>query len=396
MKVIGMKKVYFFLIISMVVLYVNVGFGLDISKSMKNPTTKYQEQIMEKVYDFCIQDDLLFASLSIEEEIRIYNKSNPMAIELINTIDCGYVTVLETIGDLLLVGHHYTSDITIMNVSNPLDPQTVGIWDSEHDYQMDDLIIHENYILMSGIADSVIIINISNPSLPTTIATYYGEVSITLAFLRVYGNLLFRFRTGDAFEVISIEEIDNPEYITQISDFEMFRPKTMDMIVKNNYLIQVTGPGKFRVFDLENVYSPELVALGDYDVEKRRAVTQDENILYVSNMYDIYLMNITDPLNILTYGIIEDTGHIDKMVTDGDYLYCRYNLIDTGRLVVIPVEDAIDYEVIETTPPTSSPPGTSISLDPTIELRMSGIIGGTLIITSMIVIIQRLVRKRKK
>ncbi|NHK31085.1 MAG: hypothetical protein FK730_07015 [Asgard group archaeon] len=282
-----------------------------------------------------------------------------------------------------------------MNVSNPLDPQTVGIWDSEHDYQMDDLIIHENYILISGIADSVIIINISNPSLPTTIATYSGEVSITLAFLRVEGNLLFRFRTAFYIEVISIEEIDNPQYITQIPEGQ-YNWLTIEVLMKENYLIQIRLAGKLRIHNLENVNNPVLVAEGDFAPDQE-SVSQDENILYISNRYEIYLMNITDPLNIITYGIIEDTGHIDKMVTDGDYLYCRYNLYDTGRLVVIPVEDAIDFTVPpESTPPQSTTPETSLPPLSTIELSIPLLEIGTIFYGVIIGLIYGLMRKKRK
>jgi hypothetical protein len=96
----------------------------------------------------------------------------------------------------------------------------------------------------------------------------------------------------------------------------------------------------------------------------------------------IYLVNITDPENTKTIGKIDGAGRISKIQTNGEYLLCIYQ----GDYWVIPVEDAVEFEV-DTTPTEKTSPTKKIS----IHLITMGIL--YVVITGLI---QRLLRKKRK
>jgi hypothetical protein len=391
MKVIGMKRILFILILGLAIISLKKPTHriATIANGEKEFTGKYPAQINGQVKDFCINNDLLFVSIN-EGDIEVYNKSNPNALELITVIPCENTTKLATKGDLLITGGLKTSLIKTINISNPLEPDVLGIHESEYTYDpLYQIVVQGNYLFAVDV-HTIDIYNIADPTNITKIATYNSVMSSPLPYMYISGNLAFKYGTEEGVEIIDIDDIDNPQFLAIVDEVE-FKYRTEDVMVKDGYLITMPYTDALKVYDMENPSDPKLVERGD-ETGNFFCMTRDGDITYLADANDIKIINMTNMREIKTFGVILDTSQVTQMVIDDEYLYCVFMPAGYGGLGVIPVDDAIDYTVTYT-PPTSTPP---TSRTPgTISLVAPGIIIGVVIPLLFIGIIRALILKRK-
>ncbi|NHJ47582.1 MAG: hypothetical protein FK733_07330 [Asgard group archaeon] len=332
------------------------------------------------IWDIYIQGDLLFISRN-NGEVEIYDNTNPTDIALIKTITCPKLSRLVAKEDLLITGAYENGEICLIDISDPSFAEIIGriVGNDPYNY-MYDMCISGNYLFIANYSKTVIY-DISNPEGVSKIATY---TSISPAMkIQVHGNLLFRYGgMHDKVEIVNITQINSPQFLRKIEN-ESQQERVVEIVVKDDYLITFFSYYKAEVYDIKNPKIPALVDLGDLR-EYVECATYYRNTTFVVDEYQVFLMDITNPENIKTIGLINNTGRIYDVAANGEYLFCDFG----EGYGVISVDDAIDYEVIENSPPERTP-------RPTINLELSGVIEG-LSITIIVIIFQKILSEKRR
>ncbi|NHJ38783.1 MAG: hypothetical protein FK731_02035 [Asgard group archaeon] len=352
MKLKGFNKTLLIILIFLMPIQdLNQSTNLNVISSIEKDSSKYNQQIIGDIIDFCIQDDLLI--ISIENEIRIYDNSDPEGIKLLSVIKRVNKMHVEVHENLLVTADKYTSEILVINISNPKEPEILSSHQSELDYDPIYCMLVLNTTIFVCDTGYIDVYDFSNPYNLEKISTYRSIRRDMGYKLYAYDKLLFKFGNEHGVEIININQLTKLEFVAVI-DKTVYAQRTIGVIMKGNYLITIPYTDvTIKVYNMENQSNPELVARGDF-INHFLSRANWEDRLFIAGFSNVYVMDISNPLGIETKYIIPNTLRIDSFVADDLFLYCVSNFFSYG---VITLEYMIPFTPppIITNPPTTYP-----------------------------------------
>jgi hypothetical protein len=321
--------------------------------------------------------------ISIDTEIRIYNNSNPTAIELLTVIERENYMHVEVFGNLLITGDKRNSEILVINITNPLEPEILSSHQGQYIYDpILNMFVHET-TLFTSTANIVDVYDFSNPRNILKKGFYQSSINLSI---RLYASddLLFNLGGQYGVEIINVTQLDEPYLLTIIDETE-YKERTMAVMMKENYLLTVPFIGaEIKVYDMMNPSNPELVARGDV-TGHFSTITSWEDNLYVADYNKICIMNITNPEDIITEYMIPGSEQIRICFeADDSYLYWS----DFYSYGVTALDNAIPYD-----PSYYPTPTDPVSI---INLKIPTIIIVIIAPILVIVFIQKTLRYQRK
>ena len=243
--------------------------------------------------------------------------------------------------------------LIIIDISNPSSPTFVSSCDTFDEAR--DISVNGDYAYIACGYNGIQVININNPLLPKK--TGWCNTSGYAYNVKIEGNYAY---VADGYNGLQVIEISNIVNISLLGDVSThYRIDDLEIDGKYAY---TTGGLDFNVYDISNHSNPVLV--DTYMETTFESFTLIGDIAYICTGSDIFILDITDPLNVQFLGVDESisarymavSGHLAYVIVQGFDCY-----VNTYR-----IEDSTVFW------PLDDPPGGySISL-PVADILVSG------------------------
>ncbi|MHA2277415.1 MAG: LVIVD repeat-containing protein, partial [Candidatus Kariarchaeaceae archaeon] len=244
-----------------------------------------------------------YAYVTTNDALVIIDISNPSSPERINEINMegfGPVTVVRD--ELAYIINMASHEFLIANVSSPENPDTIGRYDPDLDWEsFDDLMIKlalvDNYLyVLSNVLD-LMVFNVQDPTNPILIGEYNtGDGNAGLA---ITNDVLFYTNNEIGIKVLNITNRTTPYQIASLNmDRGVFDLDSHEEILYvSNYFFGV------MILNISDPFNPRLISsLGEtpnvMDPPRSRAVSGNDTFLAIAKMErGVSFVDVSDPTN---------------------------------------------------------------------------------------------------
>ena len=228
--------------------------------------------------------------------------------------------------------------LAIIDISNPLNPQTLSIYYPPEDIMNFTLV--DDLVYVADYSHCLRVVDVADRFEPFETFVYndFGH-DYDVEVCSNYAVLTQDYR----FEIIDISNIANPVEI----GFQELTWAVQEVEIADNvaYLVQSVNP----VLTALDLNSPEpLTILGTLSVEYEYAVRDIEvydHYAFLDYSGGILIVDIADPANMQEVGMIHERGGVRSLEICGHYLYYQSELFD---LKVLDISDPINPVVLGT------------------------------------------------
>ena len=303
----------------------------------------YDNPSASHILDATIQDDLLIVSGMIGG-IEFYDISNPQNLNHLNNLQLSsggggggtkpncivasgnyaYVTTNQGLG--------------VINISNPSNPQYLGIVSGTNGYSLENLDVYENFLAVAAHEDGVLFYDISNPSNPEYITTV-GTVNAWAIKMEESPNhpnyeFVIYIADGESIYTVSYMYYNNSHSFSGIDNI-ILDSAVKDIAYSNGLVYFAKGTGGVDVYQTEGTLS---FSIDDYNY------TFDCSMhvpCYLDNYNTSVLANRIDTFN--NKLAVSDWDDVEILEWDGE----NFNLVGfkntTRRTMAIATKDNYIY-----------------------------------------------------
>ena len=303
----------------------------------------YDNPSASHILDATIQDDLLIVSGMIGG-IEFYDISNPQNLNHLNNLQLSsggggggtkpncivasgnyaYVTTNQGLG--------------VINISNPSNPQYLGIVSGTNGYILENLDVYENFLAVAAHEDGVLFYDISNPSNPEYITTV-GTVNAWAIKMEESPNhpnyeFVIYIADGESIYTVSYMYYNNSHSFSGIDNI-ILDSAVKDIAYSNGLVYFAKGTGGVDVYQTEGTLS---FSIDDYNY------TFDCSMhvpCYLDNYNTSVLANRIDTFN--NKLAVSDWDDVEILEWDGE----NFNLVGfkntTRRTMAIATKDNYIY-----------------------------------------------------
>ena len=351
--------------------------------------TKYSPHLIGEIqigvtHEVFVESD--YAYVTTNDALVIIDISNPRSPERISEINMeGYSPVAVVRDELAYIINMASHEFLIVNVSSPENPDTIGRYDPDLDWEnFDDLMIKlalvNNYLyVLSNVLD-LMVFNVQDPTNPILIGEYNtGEGNAGLA---IANDILFYTNNEIGIKVLNITNRTTPYQIASLNmdrgvfDLDIHE----DILYVSNYFFGVV------LLNVSDPFNPRVISsLGETpnlnDPPRSRAVSGDDTFLAIAKMErGVSYVDVSDPTNPHEVALYNDSFPTNCLY-DGNYVYITDH--DTSRSFQI-----VEFVAEEPLTDTSSSVGTN-----TTSATIPGL--GILVVGLGLLVLIRLGSRRK-
>jgi hypothetical protein len=254
--------------------------------------------------------------------LAIFDVSNPKAPVLISAYSTGGTRIqdLAVSGRYLYTANLFSSDMTVIDISNPYSPNTVGSVIIGNNPA--GIYLSSHYVFVTSPTDATLsIVDISNPSSPRKIST----VSVGSTPENVYVSGHYAYVANSGSNTISIIDISNPLIPVQVSTATVGNGPYSAYVSGRYAYVNNTSSNTMSVVDVSNPASPVTV----------QTISTGANPYYTygSGRY-VYVINNTDSnMSVFDISGTETTSLIAHSAEIGN-LQVRNDIFTDGQLQV--------------------------------------------------------------
>lgn len=201
------------------------------------------------------------------------------------------------------------------NVTNPANPQLIGIFDQTA-YN-----IRAHYIQGTkaylGNNSNIRVLDLSVERNPIPQLGYFSNNYNSITGIEVRGSLAFLATRSTGFCIVNIE---HPSSMFEVSRIPT-TSETFDVAVEGSYAYLADWEAGFRVVDISNPFQPVVVNSVQRYNERAVRVAVKNDTAYVSwDSYGIRLYDVSDPTQIIEIGYYK-TRDPEQVRFNGEYVY---------------------------------------------------------------------------
>ncbi|MBI65605.1 MAG: hypothetical protein CMG64_04880 [Candidatus Marinimicrobia bacterium] len=280
----------------------------------------YNDPSAHHILDADIQDDLLVVSGMIGG-IEFYDISNSQVLNHLDNLtlsgggggggqgggtkphciklfdDYAYVTTNRGLG--------------IINISNPNNPQYLGIVSGTNNYILENLDVLNDILVVAAHEDGILIYDVSNPSNPSYITTIDTENSWTAT---LNDNILY---VADE-QILEMYSISNGfSYLNSIELSNAIK----DIAINSNVLYVAIGSDGVVAYNIEQESNITLIDAYNTSAMANKLATFDYNKVAVSDWDDVEILetNFDDAIDLVGYK--NTTRRTMAIATKDNYIY---------------------------------------------------------------------------
>ena len=231
----------------------------------------------------------------------------------------------------------YSEGIRVIDISDPAHP--TQICNERYDREVMDVVAQDSLAFLSvidGNGGQVMVMNMSNPTDPDFIGLYPNEESMVEA-CQVSGNLLYVAGFGEGFKILSIEEGFDPILRGELGSFDFWDIDFLDPVK-----LVIQAEKSVTTYDLTDSHTPTPFASLQTRNYSCRVDTKDGLIAVGSGRYRSWTGNIqlitTSDDSLVEVGTIWLDGSPAELMFKEQYLYAA----TLSGLTVYIVEDPAD------------------------------------------------------
>jgi len=272
--------------------------------------------------------------------VKIIDISNPLAPNTVATCDSGHCLALTITGNQMVISHG--DSLAIWNIANPIIPVYQGSYLLEHEVESSSFDYPKNSITSSGevvcvglfhMNSAALIVDVSIPTSPVQV----GEVG-TNGWVRgflVNENLgclpgvgLHGFRTFDFSDPMNLAELGEP----QILNSDLLSINSLEYT--SGYLYATTSYTGMLLFDVRDPAVPESIGVGPPETFEARDVLTVGDLAYASTPHSLVTLDVSHPEAPVVVSAIPDDGTGGMQAING-YLFG----LNSRTLKVFTLED---------------------------------------------------------
>ncbi len=270
--------------------------------------------------------------------IYVLNTGNPNSPQLINQIPTnGEVNRLLINGNYLYCANG-AKGLKIFEIMTPESLILIGGLELNGDAK--DTFIKDSfaYVGTSGLTKGLWIINISNPALPVLRGTYFYSGSWGCCGVEVKDT--FAYIAANTLKILNVANPSTPQLIDSILTVGFC---AMDVEICDSFLYftEYGLTNYFRVANIANPTNPIVISNRPF-YHPIMHIDVKDSLCYVAHYITFYIINVADPYNPYTIGLIPNCGGSDVSVCDS-VVY-----LTGGKLRVIAVSDPQNPYVLTT------------------------------------------------
>lgn len=281
----------------------------DVRESYYNPTSKFSICKTEnnfssiillaeyypnnRIRDFIINEPYAYLSVS-NSGIEIINISNPMKPQLVNIYNNS--NRLKYLNELVIDSQNnilyttvYDIGLAVLNISNPEDPQLITEYMQINDrnYQYSDFCIVDELLIVKIAGNDwgtgFSILNITNPSQPAVL--WSGYISRYVTSLSFFGDLLIVGKHYNIVEIYDISDPISPELLSKVSNNWFFNEN--EIVIKDSSVFVARGENGLLIIDIEHPKMARLVTtMKDHYSGESFGVFVLENYVFLADGWD--------------------------------------------------------------------------------------------------------------
>lgn len=276
-----------------------------------------------------LSGNLLYVA-SIGGGLQIYDVTNPISLNLLGeSLFPGGAEDVTVVGNYAYVtnagynNQYRLSQISIYDVSDPMNPLEVGIYESSSNVYMisnfnNTIIVSEDvYYSVSGSEEGngLRILDASDPFVLLAIRFYDMPGVSTDVVVR--DNYAFVSTLYGGISVVDVQDVNNPVQIGYYNSPGSPR----DLVLQDNYAYLVELNRGLRVVDISDLTNP--VEVGNYDIGATFSrIDVSGNHAFILTGSTMKILDISNPANITEISST-DFGYVDatSLIVDGDLVY---------------------------------------------------------------------------
>jgi len=283
------------------------------------------------IKDILVQGDLMYL-IGGDKELFIVNISNPINPITIGSYHNNSDALVSLLKDNLLFLTLQQDGLDILDIQNKTNPIQISHFQS--DGVINDICIVENTTYLAKGSTGIDIVNIDNITEPYFVKTIYnGGTSEKL----VYKNDLLFIADGlDGLEVYNISDLESPVRVGNFTDGS----ECNDVVISNNYAYILDDSNHMKVLNISD--ETDIQKLDEYSIEYPSNIIVNDTFVFVTNDKTISIVNCSDPNNISRINNYNATGKIISIALDENIIY----LNTKDGIEIIQVESILSLNLI--------------------------------------------------
>jgi hypothetical protein len=265
-------------------------------------------------------------------------------IKLVKRIDLARLSpaAVAVQGDLAYVANH--SDLTVLDVSDPLNPQRIAFYLPEPNWRDDrsvfDVVVDGHYAYLA--ANGLVVVDISDPHNPKGLYTY--DIDGFAFDVKVKEHYAYLAGLSNGLLIFDVSQPSQPELVSQvynIPDRRLARRtsdsvEAVDFVGQYAYVVRESEWTKLvDILDITDPASPKNVARYTPEKSPWDIVVQGHYAYLNAQLNYIDVVDVSDPLAPHHVGSVKTPGHIRQHTVDGDYVY----VADSFNISIIDVSN---------------------------------------------------------
>jgi hypothetical protein len=251
-----------------------------------------------------------------------------------------YAFGVEIKGNLLYMNYGDPEcPLAIIDITNPLSPQTLGIYDPPEDIR--NFEIAGDLVYVADSYHGVRVVDVSDPAMPVETA-YYNRYGFNLD-VQVVGSLAYVRETVN----LTMMDMSDPQNPIELSQYEpRFQVNSLEIAGNTAFLVG-HGYEFLEAVDIADPAHPELIGTfsADYDIHYQIAIY--DHYAYIVENDGIRIIDIADPSEMIEVGYYSRSFGNGKIASDRQYLYIKDHL-NIGSIVVLDLTNPTEPELVGT------------------------------------------------
>ena len=222
--------------------------------------------------------------------LDISDPASPVELSRLEEKGWGGVHNLFIQGERVYLAHSYTPGLTIVDISDPAEPQVSGVWRKEGGFSniVHDVFVRGRLAVLSDIQSGLVLLDLADPDAPELLAELPFAEGLHSAWAE--GDYLYCNQEFGGWERrLHVVDISDPRQPRLVHSFGIGPPPQGDILgphnpwVRDGLLYWAYYDAGLRVFDLTDPARPVEVAYHTYPGSAWSAQPHDDGLVYVAD-----------------------------------------------------------------------------------------------------------------